>query len=141
MKAGELRPFLPQLVGDRAQHGAGLGPIGVQKGLAQRRRHHALLGFRHMRQSVAHPMHAAALPRRAEHPADRRFQPLMSIRDHQLDPAQAAARQALQKARQKVSASDGPMCSPTISRLPSALTATAIIAATETMRPPSRCFR
>lgn len=47
----------------------------------------------------------------------------------------------LRKPDQNVSASDGPMCSPTISRLPSVFTATAIIAATETMRPPSRCFR
>ena len=42
---------------------------------------------------------------------------------------------------QNVSASLGPMRKPTISRLPSMLTATAIIAATETMRPPSRCLR
>src|SRR5882762_7354363 len=82
-----------------AQHGAGLGPIRLQKGLAQRRRHHALLGLRHVRKSVAHPMYAAALPGGAEYPADRRFQPLMGIRDHQRDPPQAASRQALQKAR------------------------------------------
>ena len=44
-------------------------------------------------------MHAAALPGGAEDPADRRFQPFMGIRDHQLDPAQASSRQALQKAR------------------------------------------
>jgi hypothetical protein len=47
----------------------------------------------------------------------------------------------LRKVAQKVSASEGPMCKPTISRLPSVLAATAIIAATETMRPPSRCLR
>jgi hypothetical protein len=35
----------------------------------------------------------------AEHPADRRFEPLVSIGDDQLDPAQAAPRQALQKRR------------------------------------------
>ena len=44
-------------------------------------------------------------------------------------------------ALQKVSASDGPMCSPTISRRPSVFTATATIAATETIRPPSRTLR
>lgn len=38
-------------------------------------------------------------------------------------------------------APDGRMCSPTMSRLPSVMTATAIFAATETMRPPSRIFR
>src|SRR5580692_2161803 len=82
-----------------AQHGAGLGPIGLQKGLAKRRRHHALLGLRHMRKSVAHPMHAAALPGSTEYPADRRFQPFMGIGDDQLDAAQPAPRQALQKRR------------------------------------------
>ena len=47
----------------------------------------------------------------------------------------------LRKALQNVSASDGPMCRPTVSRLPSVSAATAIIAATETIRPPSRCLR
>jgi hypothetical protein len=45
------------------------------------------------------------------------------------------------KLDQNGSASDGPIPSPTISRRPSVETATAIIAATETMRPPSRTFR
>jgi hypothetical protein len=47
----------------------------------------------------------------------------------------------LRKVAQKVSASLGPRCRPTISRRPSAFTATAIIAATDTMRPPSLTFR
>jgi hypothetical protein len=34
-----------------------------------------------------------------KHPADRRFEPLMSIGDDKLDPEQAASRQAFQKAR------------------------------------------
>src|SRR5438067_12111630 len=44
-------------------------------------------------------MHAAALPAGAEYPADRRFEPLMGVGDDQLDPTQAAPRQALQKRR------------------------------------------
>src|SRR5436190_21164015 len=44
-------------------------------------------------------MHAAALPAGAEHSTGRRFEPLMGVGDDQLDPAQAAPRQALQKAR------------------------------------------
>src|SRR5436305_13026946 len=44
-------------------------------------------------------MHAAALPARAKHPADRRLQPLMRIRDDQLHPAQTALGQALEEAR------------------------------------------
>ena len=47
----------------------------------------------------------------------------------------------LRNAFQNVSASEGPMCSPTISRRPSVLTATATMAATETILPPSRTFR
>src|SRR5437588_8668818 len=31
-EGGELRPFLPQLVRDVAQHLAGLGPVGLQEG-------------------------------------------------------------------------------------------------------------
>ena len=46
----------------------------------------------------------------------------------------------LRKLAPAVSASEGPMSSPTISRFLSGLTK-AIIAATETIRPPSRCFR
>ena len=48
---------------------------------------------------------------------------------------------AFEKTRPERLGLRGAICSPTISRLPSVLTATAIIAATETMRPPSRCFR
>src|SRR5271155_4038588 len=51
------------------------------------------------RREVAHPMHPAALPAGAKDPPERRFQPLMGIGDHQLDPAQTAPCQALQKAR------------------------------------------
>jgi hypothetical protein len=40
-------------IGIMAQHGAGLRPIGLQKGLAQRRRHHALLGLWHMRHNTS----------------------------------------------------------------------------------------
>src|ERR1700720_915169 len=98
-EGGELRPFLPQLVGDVAQHLAGLGPIGLQKRLAQRGGNHALLGLGDIGEGIAHPMHAAALPGAAEHPADRRFQPLMGVGDDQLDASQPASRQALQKAR------------------------------------------
>jgi hypothetical protein len=45
------------------------------------------------------------------------------------------------KVDQNGSASEGPMPRPTISRRPPVSTATAIIAATETMRPRSRTFR
>ena len=73
-------------------------------------------------------------------------------RDHALDTRLGSLQLRIPKLRQgsyfppflearKVSASEEPMCSPTISRLPSMFAATAIIAATETIRPPSRCLR
>jgi site-specific DNA recombinase len=42
-------------------------------------------------------VHAAPLPGRAHHPPDRALQPLVGIRDHQLDAAQAAPDQGLEK--------------------------------------------
>ncbi len=45
------------------------------------------------------------------------------------------------KSIQKGAASDWPTLKPMISRRPSVLAATAIITATETIRPPWRCFR
>jgi hypothetical protein len=65
----------------------------------------------------------------------------MRVGDHQLDADEAAALEALEKSDQKTSASEGPMCRPTISRRPSVLTATVIIAATETMRPAALTLR
>jgi hypothetical protein len=71
----------------------------------------------------------------------------MGIRDYQLDAPEAAFDQPFKKADQNGSASEGPMPSPVpgldpgISRRPSVETAMAIIAATETMRPPSRTLR
>ena len=56
-------------------------------------------------------------------------------------PVRPRRTRSLRKLDQNGSASEGPMCRPTISRLPSVLTATAIIAATLTIRPPSRTLR
>jgi hypothetical protein len=58
-----------------------------------------------------------------------------------LTPRRPRRARLFRKLDQNVSASEGPIWSPTISRRPSVLAVTAIIAATETMRPPSRCFR
>src|SRR6201987_2070184 len=69
------------------------------------------------------------------------FSPSWASEITSLIPRKPRRAMLFRKLDQKVSASEGPICSPTISRRPSVLTATAIIAATETMRPPSRCFR
>jgi hypothetical protein len=49
-------------------------------------------------QDVAHEVHAAALPAGVEHLGDRGLDTLMGIGDHQLDAAQAAARELAQEA-------------------------------------------
>lgn len=86
-------------------------------------------------------VHPAPLPRRLEDAGDRRLDAAMGVGDHQLDAAQPPAFQlAAENSIQKVSASDGPMSMPRTSRRPSVLTATAMVTATETMRPFWRTF-
>ena len=69
-------------------------------------------------------------------------QALVVIGDHQLHPAQAAVGEAARgNSVQKVSASEGPVATPSTSRLPSSFTATATITARLTILPPSRTFR
>lgn len=58
-----------------------------------------------------------------------------------LTPPRPRARKERRSSVQNVSASDGPMPRPMISRRPSVLAATAIMAATGTIRPPWRTFR
>src|SRR5512134_3010478 len=69
------------------------------------------------------------------------FSPSWASEITSLMPARPRALRLFRKSDQNTSASDGPMCKPTISRRPSVLTATAIIAATETIRPAARTFR
>jgi hypothetical protein len=84
-QGGEFWPTRPQLIGNVAPGlMRGLG-IGLQKGLADRGGDHGVLAFGHMGQGVAHPMNAAPLPGRTEHPGDRMAQPVVSVGDHQLD--------------------------------------------------------
>ena len=63
------------------------------------------------------------------------FSPSWASEIKSLVPFRPRLARLFRKADQKVSASEGPMCRPTISRRPSVLTATATIAGTETMRP------
>ena len=89
-----------------------------------------------MGERVAHEVHAAALPGRAEHLGDRRLDALVRVGDDELHaPAGRAGRACAGSAVQKVSASEGPMSMPSTSRRPSLLTPTATITATETTRP------
>jgi hypothetical protein len=115
--------------------------IGLPEGLADRGGDHGVPAVGQVSQRVPDPMPAAPLPGRAEHAGNGVAQAVMGIRDHQLDAAQPALDQALEEARPEGSASEGPMPRPTISRRPWVFTATAIIVATETMRPPARPLR
>ena len=82
-------------------------------------------------------MHPTALPAGTKDAGDSEAQAVMSIRDHQLDALEPALDQALQKARPERLGLRGANTKPD----DLAATATAIIAATETMQPPSRTFR
>ena len=83
-----------------------------------------------------------SLPSGVHQLGDGGLDPLMGVRDHQLDAAQAAPAQLAKElgpeqpppAKAGVSASEGPTSMPSTSRRPSALTPTATITATETMR-------
>jgi hypothetical protein len=50
--------------------------VGLQERLADRRGDHRVLALLHVRQGVAHPVCAAALPRCAEHAGNRQAQPV-----------------------------------------------------------------
>ncbi len=75
----EFRPFGAELVGGVPQRLAGGRAIGLHERLAQGGRHHALLGAADVGLGVAHPMHAAPLPRRTHDPADRGLEALVGI--------------------------------------------------------------
>ena len=96
-EGGKLRPLASELVGGVTQRLAGTGAIGLDKGLAERGRDHALLGLADMGQGVAHPVNAASLPGRANDPADGGLEALVGVGDDQLHPAQVAAHQALEE--------------------------------------------
>src|SRR6516164_2559761 len=74
---GQFGPAWPELIGDMAPGLVRCLGVGLQEGLTDRGGNHGVLTFRHMRQGVAHPMHAAALPAGAEDAADRMAQTVM----------------------------------------------------------------
>ena len=108
-ECGELRPFLPQLISHVTQRLAGLRPVRLDERLAHRRRHHALLGLRHIGQRVAHPMHATALPGGVEHPPDRCLKPSWASEITSFTPRSPRRARLLRKLDQNVSASEGPL--------------------------------
>lgn len=94
-----------------------------------------------MGQHIAGEMNPAALPGGAQHLGDRCLDAFVSIGDDQLDTSEAAPGQLRRNSVQIGSASEVPISMPSTSRRPSALTPTAMMTATQTMRPPRRTFR
>ena len=137
---GELGQLGPDLVGDLAPLGPGGVGIVLGEGGGDERRDHAPAALAGMGERVAHEVHPAALPGGAEHAGDRGLDALVRIRDHQLDAGRPRRFSLRRKSIQKVSASEAPIAMPSTSRRPSVLTATAMVTATETMRPASRTF-
>jgi hypothetical protein len=100
-----------------------------------------VLAARDMRERVAHPVNAAALPGGLEDALYGRPEAAVGVADDQLGAVEPARLQAAQEVHPEGLGLGGPSPRPMISRRPSVLAATAIMAATETIRPPWRTLR
>ena len=96
-QCGELGHLGPELIGDLAPLGSGHLGILLGEGGGDEGGDDAAALLAGMGQDIAHEVYPAALPGRMQHLGDRCLQPLMRIRDHQLDAAQAAPRQRAQE--------------------------------------------
>jgi hypothetical protein len=95
-----------------------------------------------MGERVAHEVDAAALPGGAESLRDRRpSAPSWASEMTSFTPRRPRRASLRRNSTQNGSASEGPMSMPRTPRRPSVLTPTAMITATETMRPFRRTFR
>jgi hypothetical protein len=94
---GELLDPGAQLIGDLSPLAPGGFGIVLGEGLANECRDDAAALFAGMGQHIAHEVNAAALPRRAENPGDGGLQPLMGIRDDELNAPQTAPGEFAQK--------------------------------------------
>src|SRR5271170_7026070 len=88
----------PQLIGNMPPDLARRLAIGLDEGLADCGSRDGLLRLGNISERIAHEVHAATLPARANDALGGGFQPLVRVGDHQLDAAQATLRQALQEA-------------------------------------------
>jgi hypothetical protein len=91
---GEHRRDLGEPIGERVDGLAEslvrlFAGVGVEDRPDQRGQH-AVLVLAGVAEAVAEEVHRAALPRRADHPGDRRRQPRVRIADHQLHAGQTA---------------------------------------------------
>ena len=87
-------------------------------------------------------VHPAALPSRVQDTRGGGLDALVCVADDELHAAQTAPDELAEDVRPEgFPASEGPMDMPSTSRRPSVLTPTAMVSATETIRPPCRTFR
>lgn len=118
-----------------------MGPVWLVKSLPDRGGDDGVLATGDMGQRVAHPVNAAALPCRLEDAGNGGLEAGVGVADHQPDPAEAAGTQRAQELgperfgfrRADAQADDFPASL--------VLAATAIMAATGTVRPPWRTLR
>ena len=136
---GDLREVLVQLIGRGTSLSPRLGLAVLGEHRAQQGRHHSAPTLAGMRQSVAHEVCPAALSDRLPQPGSGRLEPFMGIGNRQsFTPRRPRRIRLRRKSVQYGSASEGPTRMLSTSSTPSAFTATAIIAATDTIRPASR---
>lgn len=108
-EGSQLRPSGAELVGDVPPGLHGTVVVGLDERLSDRGGDHGVLALGNVGQRIAHGMHPASLPCRAEHAHKSGLQPFMGIRDDELDPGQAPAHQIAQEGGPERFASDGPM--------------------------------
>jgi hypothetical protein len=96
-EALELRPPAMELVAEVVEAGPRGRLVRLLEGLAQPGGDHRLLGARHVGERVPGPMHAASLPRRAEHASDRGLEPFVGIRDDEPHAGEPALDQVTQE--------------------------------------------
>jgi hypothetical protein len=146
---GEFRHLGADLIGDGAPLGAGGFRGFLSEGGGDEGRDDAAARLSGMGQNIAHEVNAAPLPEPAPAKAGVAHRTLLTAA---LIPSWASEttsftprRPRLASLRRKAvhtgSASDVPTSMPSTSRRPSLLTPTAMMTATETMRPPRRTFR
>jgi hypothetical protein len=137
---GELCHLGSELIGHLTPLGAGRFSVFLGKGGGDEGGNDTPAVLAGMGQHIAHEVHPATLPGGVQNFGNRRLEPLMRIRDHQLDAAQAAPGQRAQELDPEGLGLGGPIVMPSTSRRPSLLTATARMTAAETMRPLVRTF-
>ena len=96
-QGGELCNLGPELIGDLAPLGAGYFGVLLGEGGGDEGGDDAPALLAGMGQDIAHEVHAATLPGGVQDFGNRRLEPFMGIRDHQLDAAQAAPGQRAQE--------------------------------------------